>query len=126
MVTRLESMKYAVLAFGVWLSSAPAFSSQPCCSGKPAPKAACGGCGDQNESDSSSRPNCCSFLDAPTDIDITVPRSDVPQTFVVTEQLSQVDAPASRSLESADLIAIQAASRAEGPPLYLRYLVLLI
>jgi hypothetical protein len=119
-------MKVAVFAFGVWLSSAPAFAFQPCCSGMPAPKAACGGCGDQNESDSSSRPNCCSSLDAPKDIDITVPRSDVSQTCVATELLAEVDGPAFQSPESADLIANQAASRAEGPPLYLRYLVLLI
>ena len=119
-------MKHAVLALGFWLSSAPAFASQPCCSGMPSPKAACGGCCDQKESDSSPQPDCCSSFEAPKDIDITVPRTAALQTFVATELLSEAGIPAFCSFESADLIAAEAASRAEGPPLYLRYLVLLI
>jgi hypothetical protein len=90
------------------------------------PKAACDGCGNGDDRETSSRPDCCTSLEAQKDVDLAVPRNEVRQTPVVVELLTEDASFAAWRSESADLIAEQAASRAEGPPLYLRNEVFLI
>ena len=89
-------------------------------------KAACDGCGDEAGQESSPRPDCCTFLEAQQDVDLAVPRAPISQAPVFVELLPEGGAFTPCRPESADRIADQAASRAEGPPLYLRYEVLLI
>jgi hypothetical protein len=119
-------MNLAVLALGLWLAGAQGFAAQACCSDMPAPRAACDGCGDRNDRDTSPRPDCCTSLEAQKDIDLAAPRNEIPQTPVVTEFPTEDETFAPWKPVSADLVADRAASRAESPPLYLRYEVFLI
>lgn len=115
-------MKPAVLALGLWLAGAQGFAAQACCSEMPSSKAACDGCGQGG----APRPDCCTSLESPKDVDLSVPRTEIPQTPVVVEFLTEEATFTAWRAESADLIAERAASRAEGPPLYLRNQVFLI
>jgi hypothetical protein len=120
-------MKVAILSLGLWLSAAQGFAAQACCSETPSPrKAACDGCGNDAGQESFPRPDCCTSLEAQKDVDLSVPRASISQAPVFVELLPEGGAVAPWRPESADRIADQAASRAEGPPLYLRYEVLLI
>jgi hypothetical protein len=120
-------MNLAILSLGLWLAGAQGFAAQACCSEMPAPKqAACDGCGSGNDHDTSPRPDCCTSLEAQKDIDVAVPRQEIPQSPVLVELLTEDATFAAWKPESADVIADQAASRAEGPPLYLRNEVFLI
>jgi hypothetical protein len=120
-------MRVAVLFLGLWLAGAQGFAAYACCSEMPAPeKSSCDGCGNEGERDTSPRPDCCTSLEAQKDAELAVPRTAIPQTPVLVELLSDDGSFAAWRPESADLIEVQAVSQAEGPPLYLRYQVLLI
>jgi hypothetical protein len=118
-------MKLAVLSLGLWLAGAQAFAAQTCCYEMPSPKAACDGCGDSSDRDTSSGPDCCTSLESQKDVDVAVPRNTLPENPVVIELLP-VDPVFVAWRPEADLVAQQAAYLAEGPPLYLRNEVLLI
>ena len=120
-------MKYVVLALGLWLASAQGFSAQACCSNMPTPeKAACGSCGGESERDNSPRPDCCTSMEAQKDVDVVVPNNTLPENPVLIEFLVDTAGSAPWQQNTTELIAREASSRAEGPPLYLRYSVLLI
>jgi len=121
------SAKLAVLSLGLWLAGVQGFAAQACCSEMPSPRNTdCHGCGDAGERDTSPRPDCCTSLEAQKDVELVVPRNEVPQTPIVVDLLTEDETFSPWRPESADLIAEQAASRAEGPPLYLRNEVFLI
>ncbi len=120
-------MKLAILSLGLWLAGAPGFAAQACCSEMPSPKeTACDGCGSGSDRDTSPRPDCCTSLEAQKDVELGVLRIETPPTPVVVELLTEDATFTVWRPESADLIAERAASRAEGPPLYLRNEVFLI
>ena len=121
-------MKLAILSLGLWLVGAQGFAAQACCSEMPAPKqSACDGCGSgADRGDTSPRPDCCTSVEAQQDAELASPRTEGFQTPVLVEFVSENGALAPAWPESADLAATDAVSRAEGPPLYLRYEVLLI
>lgn len=118
-------MKVAVLSLGLWLAGAQGFAAQACCSEMPSPKAACDSCGNTDR-ESSSRPDCCTSLEAQKDVDLAVPRNTLPENPVVIELLPADPALLAWRPETTDLASQQAACLAEGPPLYLRNSVLLI
>jgi hypothetical protein len=120
------AMKLAVLSLGLWLAGAQGFAAQACCAEMPSPKAACDGCGDSSDRDTSPRPDCCTSLEAQKDIDVAIPRNTLPESPVVVELLPVDPAFVAWRPETTDLVAQQAAYLAEGPPLYLRNAVLLI
>jgi len=121
-------MTVAVISLALWLVAAQAFAAQVCCSEMPSPgrKAACDGCGTEGERESSPRPDCCASFEPQKDIELAVPRTEISQTPIAVDVLSEEGTFAPWHPESADLIADVIASRAESPPLYLRYEVLLI
>ncbi len=115
-------IKVAVLLVGLWLTGAQTFAAEVCCSQMPAPKATCGECGG-SERESSPRPDCCTSLETQKDIDAVIPRHDLPEQPVVF--LTEDTSFSPWRPEATDLVVLRSA-RAEGPPLYLRYEVLLI
>ena len=118
-------MKLAILALGLWLAGAQGFAAQACCADMPSPKTACDGCGNQATSDTSPRPDCCTSLEAQEDVEAAFPRNDLPERPAIaflTEDTSFSPWPA----DTRDTVVRQASALAEGPPLYLRYEVLLI
>ena len=120
-------MKYAVLALGLWIAGAQGFAAQACCSDMPSPKkASCGSCGGESEQKNMPRPDCCSSMEAQKDVDIVVPNNTLPENPAFTELLADPAGLAPWQPNTSDLIAREASSRAESPPLYLRYEVLLI
>ena len=120
-------MNVAILSLGLWLAGAQGFAAQACCSEMPIPTpSACDGCGSGNDRDTSPRPDCCTSLEAQKDVELAVPRQEIPQSPVLVEFLTEEGTFAAWKSESADAIADQAASRAESPPLYLRNEVFLI
>ena len=124
-VTQIEIMKYAILALGLWLAGAQGFAAQACCSEMPSPKAACDGCGDESDGKTSSRPDCCTSLEAQKDVDVVITRNDVPQHPIVADLLTE-DMSFRPWRPQGDLVVRAAGSHAEDPPLYLRYEILLI
>jgi len=119
-------LKLAVLALGLWLASAQGFAAIACCAEMDSPKAACDGCADQSSGKTSPRPDCCTSLEAQDDLDLAVPRSEVPQLPVLVALLSEDVSANPWRPETTDRIVERAAFLAEGPPLFLRYEVLLI
>ena len=127
MVTQIESMKYAVLALGLWLASAQGFAAQACCSDMPSPKkATCDNCGGESERDNSPRPDCCTSMEAQKDVDVVVPNNTLPENPILIEFIPDVAGVIPWQPNTSDLMAREASSRAESPPLYLRNSVLLI
>lgn len=122
---RSVAMKYAVLAFGLWLAGAQGFVTQVCSPDMPSSKADCGGCDNQAGRDSSPNLGCCVSDKAQKDVDAAVPKNDLPEKPAPVEFVTLDTSAASRP-EATDIIDREAARRAEGPPLYLRYAVLLI
>jgi len=118
-------MKLAILYLGLWLARAQGFADQACCSQMPISKTACDGCGRPAKGESS-RPDCCTSLEAQKDVDLVVARNSLPEMPVVIELLAIDPAFASWRPESTHLVAQQVVLQAEGPPLYLRNSVLLI
>lgn len=120
-------MKFAVLALGLWLVGAQGFAAQACCSDMPSPKkVACGSCGGESERDNSPRPDCCTSIEAQKDVDVVIPNNTLPDTPVLIELLADIAVIGPLQSDTNDLIAREASSRAESPPLYLRFAVLLI
>jgi hypothetical protein len=120
------AMRLAVLSLGLWLAGAQGFAAQACCAQMPSPKAACDGCGDSSDRDTSSRPDCCTSPESQKDIDVAIPRNTLHENPVVIDLLPIDPAFVAWCPETTDLVAQQAAYLAEGPPLYLRNEVLLI
>ena len=118
-------MKLAILSLGLWLAGAQGFAAEACCSEMPTPKAACDSCG-STDRESSSRPDCCTSLEAQKDVDLVALRNTQPETPVLIELLPVDPSVAPWGTESTDLVLQQASFLAEGPPLYLRNSVLLI
>lgn len=119
-------MKLAVLSLGLWLAGAHGFAAEACCSEMPSPKAPCDGCGDSSDRGTSSRPHCCTSLEAQEDVAVAIPRNTLSENPVVIEILPVDPAFVAWRPETTDLVAQQAAYLAERPPLYLRNEVLLI
>lgn len=118
-------MKLAVLSLGLWLAGAQGMAAQACCSPMPVSPSACDDCGNPSERDSSSRPGCCTSLEAPKDLDRVLARNSLPETPVLV-LLLPIDPAAARPPETSDRGSRKASLQAEGPPLYLRNSVLLI
>ena len=119
-------MKLLILSLGLWLAAAQGFAAQACCSEMPTPKtAACDSCG-STDRESSSRPDCCTSLEAQKDVDLVALRNTQPEPPVLIELLPVDPSVAPLGTESTDLVLQQASFLAEGPPLYLRNSVLLI
>jgi hypothetical protein len=119
-------MKLAVLTLGLWLAAAQGFAAQACCSEMSAPQAACDGCGDSSDRGSSSRPDCCSSLEAQKDVELDVPRSTLHDNPVVIDLLPADPGLGTWRPETTEFVVQRAAYLAEGPPLYLRNSVFLI
>lgn len=119
-------MKLAVLTLGLWLAGAQGFAAQACCSEMPAPKAACGDCGNQTSPDPSPRPDCCTSLEAQKDVDLAGPRTELNERIVAVEFLTEDTTFAPWRPDASALSAVRAVSLAEDLPLYLRNSVLLI
>lgn len=118
-------MKLAVLSLGLWLAGAQGMAAQACCSPMPVSNSACDDCGDPSERDSSSRPDCCTSLEAPKDLERVLARNSFPEPPVLI-LLLPIDPAAAWHPETSDQSSRKASLRAEGPPLYLRNSVLLI
>lgn len=114
-------MKCAVLAFGLWLAGAQGVVTQACLPDVASQKADCGSSDGQPSNDSS----CCITVKAQEDVDAAVHRNDLPEKPTPVEFLIVETGTASWP-EAADDIIRLAGVRAEGPPLFLRYEVLLI
>lgn len=119
-------MKWAVLALGLWLASAQGFASSACCWNMPSTKASCGHCGDQAGNKPAPRPDCCTSLESQKDIDTSVTKHEIPSTPVTVDLLPLNTGSVHNTASSISSIATQAVCTAEGPPLYLRFAVLLI
>ena len=127
MVTQIESMKYAVLALGLWFASAQGFAAQACCSAMPSTnKAGCGSCGGESDRETSPRPDCCTSMEAQKDVDVVLTSNPLPENPAVVEVLPGTAGIAPWQPNATDRIARQVSFRAQSPPLYLRYKVLLI
>lgn len=114
-------MKYAVLAFGLWLAGAQGVVTQACLPGVASQKADCGSCDGRTGSDTS----CCITVKAQKDVDAAIPKNDPPEKPAPMEFVVVETGTASWP-EATDQTVRMAGVRAEGPPLYLRYEVLLI
>ena len=119
-------MKWAVFVLGLWLASAQGFAAPVCCGDMPSTKASCGHCGDQAGSKPAPRPDCCTSLESQKDIDTSVTKHEIPTTPVVVDLLPLNTGNVHKTASSTGSIATQAVCIAEGPPLYLRFAVLLI
>ena len=119
-------MKWTVLVLGLWLASAQGFAAPICCWDMPSTKASCGHCGDQAGSKPAPRPDCCTSLESQKDIDTLVTKHEIPTTPVEIDLLPLDTGRVLNTANSTGSIATQAVSTAEGPPLYLRFAVLLI
>lgn len=119
-------VKTVVLSLGLWLAAAQGFAAQACCGEMPTPRAACDGCGAPGDRESSPRPDCCTSLEAQKDVDAVVPRNDLPENPIIVALLTEDTSFAPSRPETTDVVAREVSSRAEGPPLYLRYEVFLI
>lgn len=115
-------MKYAVLAFGLWLAGAQGVVAQACLPDVASQKADCGSCDGQTSGESSS---CCITVRAQQDADAALPKNDLPEKPVPVDFITVETGTASWS-EPADDVVRLAGIRAEGLPLFLRYEVLLI
>ena len=120
-------MKLVILSLGLWLAGAQGFAAQACCSDMPSPKkASCGSCGGQSERENAPRPDCCTSMEAQKDVAIVVPNNILPENPVPIELLAEIATVNPCQQKATDLVAREASSRAESPPLYLRNSVLLI
>lgn len=119
-------MKAAILTFGLLLVGAQGFAGQACCLQMPTDKAACGGCGESSKPAAPARPDCCTSLEAPKDVDVATPKYTLPATPIVIDLLPVDPAFAPWHPLVAELVTQLSGHRAEGPPLYLRNRALLI
>ena len=114
-------MKVAVLVLGLWLAGAPGVVTQACLPEVASQKADCGSCGGQTGSDTS----CCITVKAQKDVEAAVPKNDLPEKPAPMEFVV-VETGTTSWPEAIDHAIRLAGVRAEGPPLFLRYEVLLI
>ena len=118
-------MKYAVLAFGLWLTGAQGVVTQVCRPEMPIPNTDCGGCDDQAGRKSSPNPDCCITVKAQKEVVAAVPKNDLPEKPAPVAFVT-LDTVTASWPKAADALLREAAFRAEGPPLFLRYKVLLL
>lgn len=89
-------------------------------------KSDCQGCGDTSNRPGSSRPDCCTTLEVQKDIGLPIAKSTAPESPVILELLplnfTFVPGQATRT----KLEIVPPGLLADGPPLYLRYGILLI
>ena len=120
------AVKFAILTLGLWLVGSQGIATEMCCSEMPSRTAACDGCGDHSDGNTSPRPDCCTSLEAQQYIESPIPKNDLPDKPITIDVLTADPIFAPWPAETTEVVALQVAAQAEGPPLYLRYEVFLI